>query len=534
MKRILINFSSTGFLIILMVLLSSNQQAKIPLPPPTGLTNPIMFVRVMPETSFHYQLQALSNHETSMGAAPRGSSLNILYPDGIIRNLTAEAGLGVPLSQAQAAGAIAVRQPCVHWSGTKALVSILVGGQLSRYDTSYLQNKWQIYEVTGFGQGQTVGFTKIANQPNYNNISPAYAADGQILFISDAPVFMKAQLYPQLDEYESATTVTGIFKLNRTTGKTVQIEHSASGVCDLTVSHHANDGRVFFTKWDHLKRDQQADLDRYEGSNYRPADMSDESASAQVVFYPPRAANGFPVADNKGVRYDLFPEARNEGDPTWDKNEPLLDFNHFMFWEINDDGSGEEVINHAGRHEFGGTFTYGSKKNDPNLTYIFTNDSKNKLRSSFGADGGMFQVKEDPYKPGTFYGIHAKEFGRCASGRVIEFSLPIGKNPDDMDMIDWTNRHIDDSPYPNDPKTADMTGHYRNPLMVKTGATTTMLVSHTPEYQVQTANIVYKFRMMKMVKRYPANTASTEYIADVANPLTGTAPIVDIKYNDSP
>ncbi len=528
MKRVLISIFSIGFLISLLILLSSNKEVK-PSHPANVLTNPIMFVTLMPGRAFEYQLQTFSNHLAAFTSAPRGSNLNIMYPDGVIRNLTADAHLGVDPSQVQGDGAIGVRQPCIHWSGKKALVSIIVGGPTKQYDYNYLNNKWQIYEVTGFGEGETVSFRKIANQPDYNNISPAYAADGQIFFISDAPIFMKTQLYPQRDEYETASSVTGIFKLDEVTGKTVQIEHAPSGVFDLTVSVHPSDGRVFFTKWDHLKRDQEADHDRYDGATFGSVDMTDESATATIKIYPQMVNNKL-IADNRGVRYDLMPEALNPKDPTKDPNEAVSDFNHFMFWEINADGSGEEVVNHAGRHEFGGTFTYGSKLNDPNLTYLLTADSKNALRGTFGSDAGLFQVKEDPNKPGTFYGTYAHEFSRCASGRIIEFSLPIGANPEDMNVIDWTNPHLDDDPYGDNPATQEMTGHYRNPIMLTNG---TMLVSHTPEYIRQDIpkNIIYNFRIKPLVLRYPNNPASTEHIA--GTPLTGINPIIQtIKYWD--
>ena len=40
----------------------------------------------------------------------------------------------------------------------------------------------------GFGQGQTVSITPVANQPaNYNNVQPTYGSDGSIIFVSDQP-----------------------------------------------------------------------------------------------------------------------------------------------------------------------------------------------------------------------------------------------------------------------------------------------------------------------------------------------------------
>ncbi|MGB4776035.1 MAG: hypothetical protein WBP45_12730, partial [Daejeonella sp.] len=123
MKSKIIPISFPLILILLTVLLSSNKQVK---KAETVLTNPIMFVTVQPSSDFSYQLQTFGNHLTSLNSAPRGSNLWIMYPDGTLRNLTAEAGLGLPESVVQGKGAIGVRQPSVHWTGKKALVSIIL------------------------------------------------------------------------------------------------------------------------------------------------------------------------------------------------------------------------------------------------------------------------------------------------------------------------------------------------------------------------------------------------------------------------
>jgi hypothetical protein len=137
----------------------------------------------------------------------------IRYPDGTLRNLTKAAGFGT---------AIAVREPSVHWGGKKALFSMVVDGAGSAV--------WQIYEVSGLGKGETVSITKVANQPAaYNNISPLYATDDRVLFTSDRPRSGEAHLYPQLDEYESTPTVTGIWSLNPATGALNILNHSPSG-----------------------------------------------------------------------------------------------------------------------------------------------------------------------------------------------------------------------------------------------------------------------------------------------------------------
>src|SRR6185295_2553343 len=143
-----------------------------------------------------------------------------------------EAGFGN--ASMQGANAIAVREPCVHWSGTKALFAMVVGAPTQQYQVQ--QYRWQIYEVTGLAQGQTATIRRIANQPaSYNNVSPIYATDGRILFTSDRPPSGAAHLYPQRDEYESAYTVAGIYSLDETTGDLRLLEHSPSGSFSLSL-----------------------------------------------------------------------------------------------------------------------------------------------------------------------------------------------------------------------------------------------------------------------------------------------------------
>ena len=92
----------------------------------------------------------------------RGGDLYIIYPDGTLKNLTQLAGFGTA-SGLQGANSIAVRQPCIHWSGTKALFSMVVGAPATSGAAQPFY--WQIYEVTNIGEAQTPVITKIANHP---------------------------------------------------------------------------------------------------------------------------------------------------------------------------------------------------------------------------------------------------------------------------------------------------------------------------------------------------------------------------------
>src|SRR5258706_23188 len=254
-------------LLLCVVLLAPAALAAVP--------NPILFVTQVPQPGdFTTVASVFGNQLGDLEAAPRGGDLWIRYPDGTLKNLTRTAGYGT--TGMQGAGAIAVREPSVHWSGTKALFSMVVGAPTQQYQVASFY--WQIYEITGLGQNETPILHKIANQPaNYNNVSPIYATDDRILFTSDRPRDGSRHLYPQLDEYEEAPTVTGLWSLDPATGDLRLLDHSPSGVFSPSVDSF---GRVVFTRWDHLQRDQQADTDALDGNQYGTFDYADESANA--------------------------------------------------------------------------------------------------------------------------------------------------------------------------------------------------------------------------------------------------------------
>ena len=130
--------------------------------------------------------------------------------DGSLKNLTKAAGYGV--DGFQGANAIAVRDPVVHWDGNKILFSMVIGAPTQQYQiNTYF---WQLYEITGLGKTQTPVITKVPSQPStYNNVSPIYTSNDNIIFASDRPRNGQAHLYPQLDEYEAAPTVSGLYLL---------------------------------------------------------------------------------------------------------------------------------------------------------------------------------------------------------------------------------------------------------------------------------------------------------------------------------
>jgi len=410
-------------------------------------TTPIMFVTQVPTSGdiFAGRLASFANHLTGMTSTPRGGDLMIRYPDGSLRNLTKEAGFG--MEGRQGANAIAVREPTVHWDGKKAVFSMVVGAPSKQYET--INARWQIYEVTNLAQGQTAKITKVAGQPtSYNNVSPLYASDDRILFASDRPRSGEAHLYPQLDEYESTPTLVGLYSLTPSTGELRLLNHTPSGAFSPTIDSY---GRVIFTRWDHLQRDQQADAGTFGATNY-----ASEAAGAA----------------NIGRQAENFPESRLGMNSTTYGRVNALTFNLFTPWQMNQDGTEELTLNHIGRHElnFGyieRSFATDTAMSDNTNTSIIAN--KKYIRG----DGGIFQIREDPRTPGTYYGVYAREFGSLTTDQIVRFNGAPTLNAEQMAIVDASPAAVGNSL---------SGGRFRNPLPTSGGQ---MLASYTPSPTVQ-------------------------------------------------
>jgi hypothetical protein len=427
--------------------------AEAPLPKADGaaaLPNPIMFVGQVPTPDdFTTVASTFGNHDPQQTRAPRGGDLFILYPSGTLKNVTRTAGFGN--AGFQGANSIAVREPSVHWSGTKALFSMVIGAPTAQFQVKTF--KWQIYEVTNLGEGQTPVVTKVPNQPAaFNNVSPFYGTDGRILFTSDRPRSGESHLYPQFDEYETAATVTGIWSLNAQTGDLRLLNHAPSGAFTPFVDSF---GRVIFTRWDHLQRDQQADADADEPGTFGTFDFSDESSGAQKL----------------NQRVEIFPEPRGGNTPPG-SNLVGNNINHFFPWMMNEDGTSEETLNHIGRHELHNFFAR-SFNDDPAVVEFGYFDG---IRFNTNSIESTFQLKEDPLQAGLYYGVDAPEFETHASGQIVSFTAPPEQNPDQIQINYITPRSTRgtfDPPAPD-----DHTGHYRDPLPLSDGQ---LLAAHTAE-----------------------------------------------------
>ncbi|MCF6289000.1 MAG: hypothetical protein L3J53_07185 [Proteobacteria bacterium] len=405
--------------------------------------NPIMFVTQFPiSVDFATIGSTFGNHSGRITSAGRGGDLYIRYNDGTLRNLTREAGYGN--SGLQANNAIAVRDPSIHWDGNKALFSMVIGAPGLFQHIDYF---WQIYEITGFQQGQTISITKIASQASdYNNITPIYGSDGNIIFTSDMPRTKNRFNYPQYDEYESTPTNTGLWKLDLQTGITSLLQHSPSGSFSPMID---SEGRIVFTRWDHLQRDQQATPVSSTAFNY-----SSEAPDAIAL----------------DTDIEVFPEPRrDETDLLAGTNLEGHSINHFFPWEINQDGSKEETLNHVGRHELH-TYFNRSMNDDDNLVEF--------INSNPTAVFNFFQLHEDPNIVGRFVGVDAPEFRTHAAGQIVAINLPRGARPD-LVITEYITHKItqeviadDETPPP------EHIGFSRDPITLVNG---TVLASHTFE-----------------------------------------------------
>ncbi len=380
---------------------------------------PILFVTQPPfGADFISVNAAFGNHQARTAFTPRGGDLYIRYGDGTLRNLTAEAGFGL-----QAGKEIAVREPSVHWSGAKALFSIVIGGTTKN---DYAPVYWQIYEITGLGKGEIARITKLPQPDNYNNVSPLYGTDDRILFTTDRPHNGNPNLYPQLDEYESQPTNTGLWSMNADGSEVKLLDHAPSGAFTPII---ASDGRVIYTRWDHLQRDQQNN----DGAGGRGA------YNFASEYSPTKLA----------TNVEIFPESRTVPSGYGHR------LNQFIPWQINEDGTGHETLGHIGRHELLRYFT-SQRQGLPEFIPSETRRTAER----------MFQLKEDPTRPGYFYATYAPEFYTHAAGQIVALQAAEGVNPDDMQVT-----------YVTDPATREIgtsatnpMGHFRNPLPLSDGS----------------------------------------------------------------
>ncbi len=404
--------------------------------------NPILFVTAVPNPrDFGTMAATFSNHVANPDTAFRGGDLWIRYADGTLKNLTSAAGYG-NVGQ-QGASSIAVRDPAVYWNGTKAIFSMVIGAPTAQYQVGTY--RFQLYEITGLGPSDTPVVTKVPNQPaDYNNVNPIYASDDSIIFASDRPRDANVlHTYPQRDEYESAAINSGLWKLTPA-GQLSLLDHAPSGDFNPIIDSF---GRVIFTRWDHLQRDQQN-----VGVNFGAFNYESETSNTALSSAP-----------------EVFPEARSVLDPDYSSATNLFTINQFFPWMMNQDGTDLETLNHIGRQEVG-VYSERSFNNDPNVQEFYGQYTTGANQNAFNI---MLHIRESQTQPGLYLGINCPEFGTHSAGQIISLTGAPNVNADDMIVSYLT--HPDTSDAANTPG-PNHSGLYRDPLPLSNGK---ILVSHT-------------------------------------------------------
>lgn len=463
-------------------------------------------------------VSAMQNPLADPKAAGRGGALWIRYANGTRRNLTNAAGYGGAVDANgnatgfQGANSIAVAHPSMHWSGTKAVFSMIVGAPTSAADTTVFH--WQLYEITNFAQGQTPVITAVSGQPaGYNNLYACYDTQDRLILVSDAPIGMQSHLYPQLDEYLSLPTNTGLWRLDRANANELkQIVHTPSGAFSPFIDSY---GRVIFVQWDHLSRDSFATYDR--PANTGLGESWTQAFNGDGTFASEASGAAFTLGTpGNYASFNNYPEPRN-----FDKtalNGTNLNgnaFNQFFPWECHEDGSSHEVQNHVGRHEFSSQVR-PSFTDDANL--ITVNYSRNSTTH-------MLHVTESPANHGTYFAISAPEFGTHASGQILSYNGGLGVNPDTMALTYVTPPvGVPNPAFGQSPLTTAV-DLYRNPTPLSDGG---LLVVHTTSTQydsnagadAQHPRSRYAFRLRPMI----APVSGTTWTVDTTPGNAPTSP----------
>ncbi len=230
---------------------------------------------------------------------------------------------------------------------------------------------------------------------------------------------------------------------------------------------------MIFTRWDHLQRDQQAESADCGAFNFSNETAGGSRLSSKNEFFPePRSASTSVFGPVQGYRANLF-----------------------VPWQMNEDGTDEETLNHVGRQEMGFGFIPRSFTNDPNLSDT-ANTSLIINRKDMRGEGGLFHIKEDPVRPGTYYGTYAREFGSLTSDQLVKFNGGLGVKPEQMAFTDFT-----------DPNNGG--GRYRNPLPLSDGK---FIATHTPTMAASPSQML-DFRLKQLTPdsngRYVAGPSLT-------------------------
>ncbi len=483
---------------------------------PVTLTNPVVFVTQPP---IPYELNSsvsntllsvvtiFGNQLADTASAARGGDLWLMLTNTSLVNLTRNGGFGT--NGVQAGIGIGVRDPAIHWSGKKALFSMVVGAPTNSTDPTKFF--WQLYEVTNLdaviaNTNTKPGIARVPNQPaNCNNIMPTYATDGRIIFMSDRPYNNLAYLYPPLDEYKGRPTISGTYSLDPVTGDLRMLQHTPSGAFNPFIDSF---GRLILTRWDHLSRDPNELDDRLNKHTNGAINFLSEAFNAQTS----NAA-------------DIFPEPRNN-----DTNALLAlgvngnEFNSFFPWALDQDGGNEEIINHVGRHELlpGMVQSFTGDTNLVTFNGLAQRTASGVLTANTNFLFAFFQITEDPRTNGLYWGVAAQDIsifgGAHAGGQILTLTGGAGVNPTNMIVTYITPTNGANGP--------NSFGLYRNPLPMSDGK---LLAAFTPtstvtnfgwDTNIGTASLpvsMYRFRLYTLTPSGSLYTTNIPLTAGISN-----------------
>jgi hypothetical protein len=393
---------------------------------------------------------------------------------------------------------------------------MVVGAPTNSADTTPFH--WQLYELTNLDSviantNTTPAFAKVSNQPtNANNVTPCYATDGRIIFMSDMPY----NGFNALDEYKGWPTITGTYSLEPATADLKMIEHTPRGAFNPFIDSF---GRLIVTRWDHLSQDPLAVDDRLAVAN---GGIS-TNGSFNFLFETP---NSPAQATNIG---ETFPEPRNTD--TAAKAALGVNgntFNFFFPWALDEDGGNEEFLNHAGRHEMQTSGMLQSFVGDTNL-FSFTNLASRIASGVSAANtngiGALIQIVEDPRTNGLYWGVQAQDIsifgGSHSAGQILTLTGGSNVNPTNMVVNNIT------APQTASPVNAGALGLFRNPLPMSDGK---LIAAWTPrastsstfgfDTNIGTATFPisqYSFRLMTLTNTNPYWTTNQFITAGISN-----------------
>ena len=470
------------------------------------LTNPIVFVTQPPiprelngtvSNTFLSVVTIFGNQQADTAHAARGGDLWLMTTNTSLVNLTRAAGFGT--NGIQHGIGIGVRDPHIHWLGKKVLFSMVVGSPTNATDTRVFY--WQLYELANLdaviGNNATPVIVKVSNQPtNCNNVTPCYATDDRIIFMSDKPY----NGFAALDEYKGHPTVTGTYSLDTMTGDLKMIEHTPSGAFSPFVDSF---GRLILTRWDHLSQDPLAADDRLGITNNGVVSMNGSfNYLLETSNSPTQSTN---IAET-------FPEPRSfDTNATAQLGVNGISFNFFFPWALDQDGGNEEILNHVGRQELlpAASKSFIGDTNLVTFTNLASRTASGVISANVNSLAAFFQIVEDPRTNGLYWGVQANDIspfgGSHAAGQILTLTGGAGVNPANMIVNNITITNATG-------QIVSPQGVYRNPLPMSDGKLVAVFSPVNPSFNLGvdtntgTASLPvsqYQFRLMTLTNTTP-------------------------------